>query len=85
MVIDNTTMGPDPMIQITTTGLNILFQNITAYGANKGVYIEVSEISKTPHLFLRDGRLVAVFDISIGMWVDKDGTNYPQEGLAKCS
>jgi len=37
-----------------------------------------------PRLFIRDGRLVLIFDVSVQMYVDKDSTNYPKEGLEKC-
>ena len=46
--------------------MKILFENLTGlYGEDKGIYVQVAEISKIPNLFLRDGRLVAVLDAAV--------------------
>ena len=58
--------------------MQIVFQDIVQkYGADKGVYVQVAEISNQPGLFLRDGRLVAVLDADIRMYVDTDSSKYP--------
>jgi len=64
---------------LTTSGLRILFPDIVdKYGSNKGIYIAISEVSKLPHLFTRDGRFVAVLQTIATFVVDKNSTFYPQ-------
>jgi len=56
-----------------------LFPDIVdKYGPNKGIYIAISEVSKLPHLFTRDGRFVAVLQTIATFVVDKNSTFYPQ-------
>ena len=73
-------------LQLNTTNMQTVFPILTAeYGRNKGVYMEISKGGDYPLAFIRDGRLVGDFALSIDFWVDTDGSQYPNQGLKNCT
>ncbi len=73
-------------LQLNTTNMQTVFPNLTAeYGRNKGVYMEITKGGDYPLAFIRDGRLVGDFALSIDFWVDTDGSQYPSQGLKNCT
>jgi len=73
-------------IQLNTTSIQTVFPNITAqYGENKGMYLEITKGGDYPLVFIRDGRLVTDLSVLMDFWVDTDGSQYPNQGLANCT
>ena len=73
-------------IQLNTSAINILFPGIyDFYGPNKGIYIQVASSSSFSHVYVRGGRFIGEISLSLRFFVDKDSSDYPNQGLQNCS
>lgn len=72
-------------MDLTTTGLAILLPELPGkYGADKGVYIEVTTSTKIPELYIRQGRFIVSLSVNLNFVVDNT-MDYPKnKNLTKC-
>lgn len=86
--ISNTTIaGLNKPIEMTTSSLDMFFPGLVAkYGPKKGMYLLLQSTDGTylPKFEMKDGRLLAILPLGLDVYVDTDGSKYPQPSPLEC-
>jgi hypothetical protein len=86
VTISSKDLPADVPLSLNTTALKILIPELAMkFGPGKGVYIAIKQATAAPRFSARHGRFAGTLSTIIEFWVDTDGKNYPEEGLANCT
>lgn len=87
LTLDDSFLNANSSIRLNTTNFLMLLPGMTLkYGSGKGIYVTAKTSSKFSKLVFRGGRLVAQLSLTLGFYVDKDSSNYPnKDGLQACT
>lgn len=86
LTLDDGMLPASSPLHLNTSYISLLLPGMTVkYGENKGIYLDVSAGSTFSKIVFRSGRLVGEVSLILDFYVDKDSTNYPSQGLAKCT
>lgn len=77
------------LIRLYTDQLLLVLPNMSLfYPGSKGVYIQLQLENydiNTTRIQMRQGRMAAILDAHVNLYVDKDSKNYPQKTISECT
>lgn len=76
LYVNNSMLGPNPPIELNTLNLSILLPGLMKW-PRKEVYVGVSTSNKFSHLYIRNGKMIAVLSLSIKFIVNNTGQGEP--------